>query len=473
MPIYNNSALGQSFENVAAMFAPPPAGDLVNYAQAAALRQKQGIIEQLKSDPRYKGADAGVLAGLFAPTQSFYAQDQNNATAQRGQDIAAQTSVANNTLDNQTKLALPRFSPLSPGEVLPAVQGNLASQFGLPGDLGAVAGPVKPLTDAEARGAIIQNNPKPLTPEEITALTMGSTPTQNVVGPDGKPVVSYNTGAVGKEPYINKGAEAKGDLYNYVAPDGTEGAAIFDGTNIVDAITKQPLPENIKVYKASAQGTTDQIGMGTNSNRTDAQRLRAAVGNANALVNDLEGIIKANPAATGLAGDAVSFLQDTGQVVKEIAATLAKNPESPITPDEFRVVTDQLDKATGGSYNPAYRQARALILELAYSNASMNNPSGEVSMQALSREVDALGQGLMGNDQGLLGVIDVARGRMRRKLQQADVLDGSAKPLTPDQVGSGPADAAPAQPQTEAEYNALPSGALFVDPDDGKTYRKP
>ncbi|MGL5733551.1 MAG: hypothetical protein ACRCYS_01695, partial [Beijerinckiaceae bacterium] len=31
----------------------------------------------------------------------------------------------------------------------------------------------------------------------------------------------------------------------------------------------------------------------------------------------------------------------------------------------------------------------------------------------------------------------------------------------------------PARPASEADYNALPSGALFVDPDDGKTYRKP
>lgn len=43
--------------------------------------------------------------------------------------------------------------------------------------------------------------------------------------------------------------------------------------------------------------------------------------------------------------------------------------------------------------------------------------------------------------------------------------------------GSGASDAPdtgePAKPTTEAEYNALPSGATFVDPDDGKTYRKP
>ena len=28
-------------------------------------------------------------------------------------------------------------------------------------------------------------------------------------------------------------------------------------------------------------------------------------------------------------------------------------------------------------------------------------------------------------------------------------------------------------PKSEEEYNALPSGAEYIDPDDGKTYRKP
>lgn len=44
------------------------------------------------------------------------------------------------------------------------------------------------------------------------------------------------------------------------------------------------------------------------------------------------------------------------------------------------------------------------------------------------------------------------------------------------QLGAPPAAPKPpttARPQSEAEYNALPKGALFIDPDDGKTYRKP
>ncbi len=38
---------------------------------------------------------------------------------------------------------------------------------------------------------------------------------------------------------------------------------------------------------------------------------------------------------------------------------------------------------------------------------------------------------------------------------------------------AAPAKSGVAQPQSQEEYDALPSGALFVDPDDGQTYRKP
>lgn len=56
------------------------------------------------------------------------------------------------------------------------------------------------------------------------------------------------------------------------------------------------------------------------------------------------------------------------------------------------------------------------------------------------------------------------------------------QPRQPKNVGpevsgklGGPAASStqPAKPRTQAEYDALPKGAIFVDPDDGKTYRKP
>lgn len=58
----------------------------------------------------------------------------------------------------------------------------------------------------------------------------------------------------------------------------------------------------------------------------------------------------------------------------------------------------------------------------------------------------------------------------RYKLNPDDILPqtGAISPWEPDAAAG-----APAKPTSDAEYNALPSGALFIDPDDGQTYKKP
>lgn len=50
---------------------------------------------------------------------------------------------------------------------------------------------------------------------------------------------------------------------------------------------------------------------------------------------------------------------------------------------------------------------------------------------------------------------------------------GTGAPAAPAQLPRAQTEGAPAQPKTLEEYNALPKGAIFVDPEDGKTYRKP
>lgn len=50
-------------------------------------------------------------------------------------------------------------------------------------------------------------------------------------------------------------------------------------------------------------------------------------------------------------------------------------------------------------------------------------------------------------------------------------LTGGTDGSTPEAVKQ--AQRQPSAPTSDAEYNALPSGAMFIDPDDGKTYRKP
>jgi hypothetical protein len=434
---YNNPQLGAAFEGIASMFAPPGAADLANYGLARERNQRSDIVAQLAKDPRYAGFDhQAILADLYDPTQSFYRVDADDATTRRGQDVAARTSITNNELDNRTSLLGTMFGTVAQDAMRPALPPEIAGLYGLPG-LPEVQGNVGPLSETELNAQVRQRLllEGDLTDDDFVAEFLGQIPIENVVGEGGVPEIVRRPDAVGRQPHFNKGAEAKGDLYNYVTPDGREGAAVFDGATLVDAATKEPLPEGVKVYKASAQGTTDELGMSTNSNRTDAQRLRASVANTNSLVNELEEIVRSNPATTGLAGDILSFVQDSKQVVAELAEAFGDNPDAPISAEDMQSIAARVLGADNGTYNPAFRQARALLLELAYANASMNNPSGEVSRFALERELEALGQGMMGNDEGVLAIVKIARDRMKRKLLQADVLDRSADPLTPDQIG--------------------------------------
>jgi hypothetical protein len=181
---YNDPAIGAIFENIAGMFAPPSAGDTVNYAQANEINQKVGIIEKLKSDPRYAGADGGVLAGLFTPPRGFYAQDQNNATAIRGQDVLATTSRMKQRR-RQSALLRDRHVPAAGTGRGPSRRParhhqpvRRARRPAAGGRRGQTA-----LRD-RARGALIESAPT-LPDNQLIALTMGPTPVENIVGPDG------------------------------------------------------------------------------------------------------------------------------------------------------------------------------------------------------------------------------------------------------------------------------------------------
>lgn len=455
---YNDPQIGAVFENIAGMFGPPDSGELVNYAQAAGLRQKNDIIEGLRGDPRYQGADGGVLAGLFNPTQSWQALEMGDATTRRGQDVTAATSRSNNLTTNQFGAISDMFGPLNPGQVRPDVPGAVSDFMGLPA-LPGVAGAPKPRTENEVLGGELERliAGEQITDEDLVAAHLSDIPIEQVVGEGGAPTNVRRSDSVGQEPYFNKGAEAKGELYNYVTPDGQEGSAVFDGKELVDSATKAPLPAGVKVYKASAQGTSKEIGMGTNSNLTDANRLFASVSNMNGLVNEIETLVVNNPAAAGTAGDILSFAQDAKQVISELGSAFGEDPNAKVTLEQFQNFVDGLPH--DDAYNPVYRQVRAKLLELAYASARLNNPSGEVSQFALAREIEALGQGVMGNDQGVLAVVQASRDRMKRKLDEANVLRGATDPLTPDQIGQ------PGAAPAAGGEGGVPSG---WDPEDWK-----
>ena len=82
--------------------------------------------------------------------------------------------------------------------------------------------------------------------------------------------------------------------------------------------------------------------------------------------------------------------------------------------------------------------------------------------------------------------LEESRTRNRARIMKGLGLDGSSdeaettkaappppsiKPKAQDQKAGRPKSVA--RPVTDADFEALPAGAMYVDPDDGQTYRKP
>lgn len=118
---YNNPAIGQGFENLAAAFGPPSGSDALGYVSARAKNeeaQRLAAMFDYTRNPNYDRDMAermSYAAGMTNGTNGYYAQDQNNATARYNvdQDAAAQrygydrtfdASRLNNQEDNATAL---------------------------------------------------------------------------------------------------------------------------------------------------------------------------------------------------------------------------------------------------------------------------------------------------------------------------------------------------------------------------------
>ena len=150
--------------------------------------------------------------------------------------------------------------------------------------------------------------------------------------------------------------------------------------------------------------------------------------------------------AGGAPMDLGAFMQSEGYQGAEqaglefLAALLRKDSGGAITPDENRVY--------GKIYLPQPGNTPAII---------------EQKRVARERAMDALEAGIPSQ---MIAVLE-------EKGLLPEVLS-SANPEVAAEAASSSSEAGePAKPQSQADYDAIPSGGLFIDPDDGQTYRKP
>ncbi|MEZ0218665.1 MAG: hypothetical protein ACAH22_00065 [Tardiphaga sp.] len=268
---YNDPAFAQAASNLSSLFAPPSGADASGWASANAKNAEAKRLAEIyasAADPAFNQQTfdrRNIAVGNYNPTQSYYAQDQNNSTAvraqdvsaatlRRGQDIQASTSRANNAQDNQRSLIGSIYGALNEGQVRPAIPESIASLYQLPA-IPAAAGTPKPLSESEWKAGQNQRlldtggiNDQML----IDALVGDKAPVQSV-GPDGKTGMFMSPGAAvrqGAQPYDKPAATSlEGDNYLAAGPDGKEirfvGRPDASG-RIIDVNTGQVVPNVIR-----------------------------------------------------------------------------------------------------------------------------------------------------------------------------------------------------------------------------------
>lgn len=194
MPIrsnmYNDDSIASLFSNVASALAPPSGTELASLSTAGLNNQKRQQIADLFANPNQPDFDRrGIVAGLYNPTQSFYAQNQNDATTRRGQDVTARTDITKSMLAPVAQDAV-RYVPPSIADLYGVNQ----RQEGLR----------TPLSETQVKGDLLQQqlpaNPPALTDSQTIALTMGSTPVENIIDANGQPRTVLRSEAVGHQP---------------------------------------------------------------------------------------------------------------------------------------------------------------------------------------------------------------------------------------------------------------------------------
>lgn len=464
-PHFNDPAFAQAASNLASLFAPPSGGDAAGWANARAKNEEASRFAHMYELAQSGEFDQqlfdrlGAAAGRWTPNQSYYAVDKDDATKRYGFDTQAATgryghdrtfdasrlnntddnaralldrqiqeaaamerlgvtdataryghdrdylaSTENNVRDNRRSVIGTLFGSLNPGQVRPTVPQEFMDALGLP-EAGQVAGLPKPLSEDETKAAIFRGLPL----EEQQAIVFGSTPVENVVTPEG-PRVATRRDAVGQEPYINRGAEAKVTNSIALLPGGAQVPAVQRPGETVwrHAQTNEVLPENIKIFDTpKPQGTSEELGLSKPTNaRVEQQLIDITVAKDTAV--RLRDLVSQAPASQGMVG----WLRGTAQNVIATGGELGTFFGGGISEVTKAIEDGAADAGLAGSFDPNI-PARELLANLLAFQYAKTTTGERLSNEMLKTTRAALGlDSMTGNQTDTLARLDAAIGRI-------------------------------------------------------------
>lgn len=491
---YNDPALGQAFNNIASIFAPPSAQDMAGYATANAKKQEAERLAWLfenSGDPTASARSALTGVQTYGNTPSGFMQ--TDATNRRGQDVAANTSITNNTADNARALATNaadndraiatnltdnRFglaeqfmTPLNPGQLQPGLPADIAGLFGVP-ELPRTEGIPKPMSETEAKGQAFNDlrGTGALTDDLLLQSIMGEQTPVRTVGPNGEAVFSTPGAAAlsGAPAYVDAGSQAKPTNGMAVMADGRRVPAIQDVTTGVwkHAQTGEVLPPDVQVFDTpSPTGSLEEVGVGKPvANNIDRQLIDVAVAKDTAVT--LRDMIAASPASQG----AVGWLRGTTQNVVQTGGELGTFFGGQMQEVSDAIASGAADANLAGAFDPSLPAIEMMANLLAFQYAKTT--TGErLSNEMLRASRAALGlEGLTANQASSLARIDQA-------IAQMESQEAILRRIRTEGTGGGQparvpgATQAVAPPETPAPEGIDPGEWEFMTPEERALFK--
>jgi hypothetical protein len=424
---FNDPGIAAAVSNLAGAFAPPSPEEYLIAEKVKGARTTNSALADMYALAGGDFDKLGIVGDLYDPSNSYYSVDTQNATTQRGQDITAATALDKARIDGMFGLA---GTPLAYNEAMPGLSPEVAAAIGVPEfapQAGAALGaPAPALNESEMIAQIMAEQ----SPEDQRSLLDPST--VQTVGPDGQPVITPEIDAIGMDAYNNPGGQAAPTAITFDRGGVRMGGFITPDGKYVDSNGGPLTPEEAGTAAEVGKpvGTNAELGV-TGSNRTAFNKIQAITVESDMLIDSLMQEIQGQAGAAGLAGSVQNVGQNILQVGRELGSAFGGDPNALITPEMLSNI-GQAD----GPYDPTFARLRSGMLQLAYLNAQRDNPSGEVSRFALERQIEALGQGLLANDESIMAALSMNKEANARKRAASEALVGGTV-VAPAGTGDG------------------------------------
>lgn len=478
---YNNPAIGQAFDNLASIFAPPDATEVLAYAQAAkARRETQGLTDLygLAADPNADLAALdrlGAATGQWNPSSGFGARDMESAdrrygvdvgasTARRGQDITsgdnryrtdvdARTTLATNGNTVRGSLIGDLFGPVSEGQIRPSVPDDIMAAVGLPG-VDQVTGLPKAKSADQIEGDLLL---EAVTgglygPADAAANARSDVNIEEIVDATGTPQIVTRADAIGQRPYVQPGSAPAQVFKTYLTPDGRKGTARLDpgGSGMpVDAMTGAVLPEGT----ITGDITDTQAGMTTSTN-SGVQGTGLASVDAIKALDRLSALVAANPGSQGLAG----VIRGTVQDALATGDDLSRQFGGEIAEIQNAVKADPTLQAAFGQnvFDPSIPAIDMQANALAWQIAKIMAGGDRVSNQQLEEAKAQVGaSGILTNTQGTAARLAQLRQQILDMAATREGIQASPIARQLDALRTPPATPAPAPAAAAARPRAV------------------